>query len=61
MILPALLVVAPEETSFVPALEAVMAVAMVAVVPAKEPVMMFAAQHTREAVRCDAAQYPFGQ
>jgi len=75
MILPVLLVVAPEETSFVPApeetsfvpalkevvaLEAVMAAAMVAV-PAKEPAVVFTAQHTRETVRCDSTQYPFGQ
>ena len=63
-----LLVVAPEEAPFVVpalkevvALEAVMAAAMVAVVPAKEPAVVFTAQHTREAVRCDAAQYPFGR
>jgi hypothetical protein len=77
MTLPVLLVVAPEETSFVPApeeapfvvpalkevvaLEAMMAAAMVAVVPTKEPTVEFTAQHTLETVRCDAAQYPFGQ
>ena len=75
MILPVLLVVtpekpfvpAPEEAPFVVpalkevvALEAVMPAAMVAVVPAKEPAVVFTAQHTREAVRGDAAQCPFG-
>src|SRR5215210_4724413 len=38
-----------------------MAAAMVAVVPAKELAVVFTAQHTRETVRCDATQYPFGQ
>ena len=72
MISPVLLVVASEETSFVPApkeasfvfpaleevveLEAV-AVAAMAVVSAEEPtVMMSTAQHAREAVGRDAAQ-----
>ena len=59
---PGLLVVAPEETSLVPALEEVVeleavAVAAMAAVSAEEPtVMMSTAQHAREAVGRDAAQ-----
>ena len=59
----------PEEASFVvPALEevvelkaAVVAVAMVAVLPTEEPAVVFATQHTREAVRRNAAQDSFRQ
>ena len=72
-----LLVVAPEkpfvstpkEASFVvPALEevvelkaAVVAVAMVSVLPTEEPAVVFAAQHTREAVGRNAAQDSYCQ
>ena len=61
---------APKETSsfVVSALEevvdlkaAVVAVAMVAVVPSEEPAVMLASQHTRETVRRNAAQDSFRQ